>query len=423
MAAIVSLVLDAGSPLTTAAAAPLLDRLFAAIRRAEGLERVLAVGLDRGLLAQAERAGLIPVPLSAPMPLRRSGLLPAGGAEALEHAAEGRRALLVSCANPMLTAEVVEDFLRRAEEADRPCMSVVAPVDHPCQLNQLLRMREAGVVLPLEGLRDGGARVLTEPFRFLWAAREVHGRGPLYIPRCSSGETVFHELPGTAATRVEGPLLLRESPDRARLSLPVDEVLDAGRPFGVRDCSEVLGLGLHLFPGLPCLAFRGGDGGARLGFTARRDERAVCLLFARAADGAERAASGDLEGGALRLDASWDFRSPVSYSLLRSLDRDGEFDLEAPFPEDHGLWRVDSATSCRINCRTGRVIHGRQEFPEVFEPDGSLFALTATEAVRFENLLEEGRVAAFELNRNCSLHVRTDFDLLRCTAKLRAEMP
>jgi hypothetical protein len=437
MDAIIPLMPESAAVMNTPTGATALTRLFSALRAATALDRVLAVGNDAGLLALAENAGLSAVLLAAPQPLRSGGPLPTGGAEALDRlGTEDRRTLLVSCANPLLSGQIIDDFVRQAEAAQRPMVSAVAPLDHPCQLSQHLRMLDAGVLLPLDPHADaqasnGGARLRTKPFRFLWTTQQTRGQGPLFVLGCAQGESFFLSVPDEAAMPASGPLLLRESEDSARLSLPADEIRELAARFGVQSLSDVTAVGLHLSPGLPCISFRDADGVAFLGFAASHEGRRLCQVYAQAGHGGQGGQDGecraslDLTDEPPRAALPWTLgamAAPVSYNLLDYLDRDGGFDLTQAFPEaHHGLWRVDPATGCRVNCISGRVIHGRQEFPEVLEPDGSLSALTRTEAARFDELLQAGEVAAYVLERGQSLQLRTPFDLLRYKAKLRME--
>lgn len=429
MDAIIPLMPEPGHVVTRPMAAGALTRLFEAVRSATSLGRVLAVGQDKNLLALAEQSGLSAVLLAAPVSLRPAGLLPAGGVEALERmAADDRRTLLISCANPLLTSDVIDAFAHQAENAGRPTVSVLAPADHPCQLSQHLRMHEAGVLLPLDRMAaDGGPRLLTRPFRFAWTAQQVRGQGPFFVLAPTQGEPLLLSVPDHAPLPACGPLLVRESGDSARLSLPAEEVRELAALFGVRAGADIVCIGLHLSPGLPSLAFRDSQGALVLGFAASPRRRSLCHLYAPAgqnAGSAERHAALHLYGTPPRAALPWNFPEPgttLSYTLLEHLDDDGGFDTDLAFPEDHGLWRMDPATGCRVNAGSGRVIHGRQEFPEVFEPDGSLFALTRAEAGRFEELLYAGETAAFVLERGQSLRLCSEFDLLRYRAKLRAE--
>lgn len=464
MDAIIPLMQDSAALLNTPTGATALARVFSALRAATSLHRVLAVGDDAGLLALAQNAGIAVAPPTSPHPALAHGILPTGGAEALGRlGAEDRRSLLVSCANPLLTGQLIDDFVRRAEAENRPLLSVAPPLDHPCQLSRHLKLREAGILLPLDprardvaGMGDAGGRLLTRPFRFLWTAQQTLGHGPLFVLDCTQRESLFLSVPDQAAMPAAGPLLVREDDTSARLSLPARELRELAARFGVRSLDSVTGAGLHLSPGLPSISFRDADGAHWLGFaTLPQGEpdsgvqeapaeistpgainispehtaaKLLCQLYARAPQNSqvqEPCTLLNLHGSPPRARPPWDQsaqQGPVSYTLLEQLDQDGHFDLTLSYPEDeHGLWRTDPANACRINCATGRAIHGRQEFPEVLQPDGSLFALTPAEAGRFDELLQAGRMAGFVLGHGQSLQLRAPFDLLRYKAKLRME--
>lgn len=467
MDAIIPLMPDMAALLNTPTGAMALAQVFSALRAATSLDRLLAVGNDAGLLALAQNAGIAVAPPTWPHPALAHGILPTGGAEALGRlGAQDRRTLLVSCANPLLTGQLIDDFVRRAEAENRPLLSVAPPLDHPCQLSRHLKLREAGILLPLDpharevagrgDANDTGRRLLTQPFRFLWTAQQTRGQGPLFVLGCTRGDSLFLSVPDQAAMPAAGPLLVREDETSARLSLPARELRELAARFGVRSLDAVTGVGLHLSPGLPCISFRDANGAHWLGFaTLPQGEpgsglqeapteistpgatnispehtaaKLLCQLYARAPQNGqvqEPCTLLALHGSPPRARPPWDpsaQQGPVSYTLLEQLDQDGHFDLTLSYPEDgHGLWRTDPANACRINCATGRAIHGRQEFPEVLQPDGSLFALTPAEAGRFDALLRAGRMAGFVLGHGQSLLLRTPFDLLRYTAQRRME--
>ncbi len=429
MDAIIPLMPEHPALLSSDAGAAALNRLFASLHDATTLDRILAVGHNSSLLALAQNAGITSVLLAMPHPIYTEGILPTGGAEALDRLSEeDSRTLLISCTNPLLTGQVIDDFVRQAEKLQQPITSVISPLDHPCQLSQHLRMREAGVLLPLDPLRSDRKRLLTKPFRFLWMVQQTRGQGPLFVLHCAQGEPLFLSVPDEAALPAQGPLIIREGLDSARLSLPVHEVLELALCFGVRSLDDIAAVGLHLAPGLSALSFRNASHTLYLGFAAKRKGGRVCQVYAQGGrDGqyAELRASLELTGEPPRAILPWSLdnaATPISYNLLDHLDNDGGFDMTQAFPEvGHRLWRVDPDTGCCLNCVTGRPIHGRQEFPEVLEPDGSLSALTRAEATRFDGLLQAGKVAAFLLEQGRSLQLRTPFDLLRYKAKLRME--
>lgn len=421
MDAIIPLMPEHPALLSSDAGAAALDRVFAALRQARGLERVVVAGHDAELLDMARDAGLSAVLLAAPQP-GPGGLLPRGALAALERlAADGRRVLVVGCENPLLRAEDIEAFVRNAATTDAPLLSATAPADHPCQLNRHLRLRGSGILLPLDPQAQGGPRLLTLPFRFLWAAQDARGQGPAFALNPADG--ALFAVADQDRARAFGPLLLPEGPERARLSLPGSEAMELAALHGAPGLSSVLCVGLHLTPGLPCLAWRGQDGTPRLGFAPGAPQHPHCQLYGRGPEG-ERRASLDLSGDPPSARLPWSpgpEDGPLSYNLLEQPDADGGYDLILAYPDGHGLWRTDPTTGRRVNTATGRPIHGRQEFPDVLQPDGSLFALTLGEAKELDALLAAGRVAPFILDARRSMRLCTPMDLLRYTVRRKLE--
>lgn len=423
MDAIIPLMPEHPALMNCAAGTDALERLFAALREAQGLERIVAAGHDAELLDMARSAGLSAVLLAAPQP-GPGGLLPRGALSALERlAADGRRVLVAGCGNPLLRTEDIEAFARKAAGTDAPLLSVSAPADHPCQLNRHLRLRGSGILLPLDPQVQGGPRLLTLPFRFLWAAQDARGEGPAFALNPADGTLFAVAAQDSALAR--GPLLVPEGPERARLSLPAHEAERLAALHGAPGLASVLCVGLHLAPGLPCLLWRDRDNTARLGFAPDAPRRPHCQLYGRGPLG-ERSASLDLCGDPPSGRLPWipgPEQGPLSYNLLEQPEADGGYDLILSYPDGHGLWRTDPATGRRVNAATGRPIHGRQEFPEVLEPDGSLFALSLGQAAELDALLDAGRVAPFVLDARRSMRLRTPMDLLRYTVRRRLEQP
>jgi hypothetical protein len=431
MDAIIPLMGKSADLLNTPTGATALDRLFTALRSATTLHRVTFVGDDASLLARTKDAGFATAQWGT-TDSNSAGVLPAGGAEALQHhAAEDVRTLLVSCANPLLTGEIIDGFVHQAEAASHPTVSVIPARDHPCQMFQHVRVLDTGVILPLAlqppqapHSMDSEARLFTHPFRFMWSARQVRGKGPYFVLDTSSVEGLLLSVPDEADMPANGPLLVRESADTARLCLPESEVRTLAAVFGIGSLHDVAGIGLHLVPGLPCLSFHDADGADCIGFAAGHQNGRLCQIYARDERHGERRASLYLNDDLHSAPLPWslDKIEPLSYTFMDYRDNDGPYDLPQSFPEaPHGLWSVDPVTHASVNNITGKKILGRQDFPEVLEPDGSLFALTPSEATCFDSLLQAKKVAPVLMKSSQSLLLRTSFDLLRFKAKLRMD--
>lgn len=56
-------------------------------------------------------------------------------------------------------------------------------------------------------------------------------------------------------------------------------------------------------------------------------------------------------------------------------------DIEVPYMPDGAPWKTDPFTFTRINTETGNPIRGRQDFPQILEPDGTFLGLSPNACV------------------------------------------
>lgn len=101
--------------------------------------------------------------------------------------------------------------------------------------------------------------------------------------------------------------------------------------------------------------------------------------------------------------------------VLGLLERAGEneHDLAEPMACDGTLWSHDPETGYVTNTITGALVAGRQSFPEVFEPEGSLILGGVDQLRAISRLLAEGKALGVVLEHDEALRVLTDIDLLR----------
>jgi hypothetical protein len=105
----------------------------------------------------------------------------------------------------------------------------------------------------------------------------------------------------------------------------------------------------------------------------------------------------------------------LAYCLMRVAE-DDRYDLREPFSAGQKLW---SGSVKKINIKTGRVIMGRQDFPEVFEPDSS-FMLIKKECIHgYIAEILKGQAKGFLMPEARSLQIKSDFDLVEYRAMLR----
>lgn len=66
-----------------------------------------------------------------------------------------------------------------------------------------------------------------------------------------------------------------------------------------------------------------------------------------------------------------------------------------PFELSEDLWKIDPLTKRRINVKTKSDIVGRQDFPEIYQPDGTFLFFLAGFAGRLQAMLKQGRVRGY----------------------------
>ena len=106
----------------------------------------------------------------------------------------------------------------------------------------------------------------------------------------------------------------------------------------------------------------------------------------------------------------------IIYYLL-SVTEDASYDVVEPFPASETLWTISGA---KVTSRTGLEIRGRQDFPDVFEPDGTFFITKRDVIKSFDQIVSNGEASGFLMPELSSLQLRTPLDLLRYAAATRA---
>lgn len=105
----------------------------------------------------------------------------------------------------------------------------------------------------------------------------------------------------------------------------------------------------------------------------------------------------------------------VKYTLL-NLAEDDVYDYFEPFPTDGQLWTIEVETTRKYNVTTKKEIIGREDFPDVYEPDGT-FVIMRKDMMKVlnENILREN-VDAFVIDDINSTQIETRLDLIKYKA-------
>lgn len=109
----------------------------------------------------------------------------------------------------------------------------------------------------------------------------------------------------------------------------------------------------------------------------------------------------------------------LNYVFLELVE-DDTYDYCEPFPSDGHLWRIEEGSNRKFNLRTNKEIIGREDFPEVFEPNGTFLIMKRDLISSFvENNLKE-KIDGFIMDDNNSIQINTELDMMRFKAFQKA---
>jgi hypothetical protein len=94
----------------------------------------------------------------------------------------------------------------------------------------------------------------------------------------------------------------------------------------------------------------------------------------------------------------------IVLGLLKPV-KEGAFDLVAPYPPVKGLWSGDQRGM--RNERTGLPIRGRQDFPDILEPDGIAVAAALGKLVAYNRVLARGEARPMILSTGYRFRVES----------------
>ena len=110
--------------------------------------------------------------------------------------------------------------------------------------------------------------------------------------------------------------------------------------------------------------------------------------------------------------------SGIIYSVLKYTEND-TYDFEEPFKSTQKLWDINEQRTL-INTKTGNSITGRQDFPEIYEPDGSFCIMRQEENNNFVQEIIHKQANAYILKENQSVQIQSELDFMNYCAILRS---
>jgi CMP-N-acetylneuraminic acid synthetase len=285
-------------------------------------------------------------------PVHAAGVPSPFGAEAA-YAASGSSEdiLILEPRNPVLDRSDLAVAAQRLLDGEAPyLLSAVEPVDHPCQGKQFFNLVDSGAVRIFENSHSAA---------FVSAS-------------LLSGKQ------GAAA----GPVL--------RLRGLGFGAADGLRTLIYEDNEENLFLGFENFLPPNDLVLQAYDFAKGLAATARPGR-----------DGLFRLRGLRLEPGSILI-----------WSLLKEVPA-GAYEFRLVFEPETAPWRADPSGLAPADATTGGVIRGRQDFPEVYEADGSLLGIRAQAPFPSETTLKRKNFGLFTPSSKRSFVIRNQLDVIK----------
>lgn len=327
-----------------------VESLATVVLGAEGVERVVVASDDDALCERLKGNRVCDViPTRCPDDGGQS-MLPPGSSRALRSfvAAHGNEKVLVANWNTAgVTSECIASMVREVEAKEGTVCGVLSERENPCRYNLYRRLTDMDVVLRLQPASGPSARASApvhwdspgdiSGIRFSCAAAPAdapaHGSCPVFRP---SGLRVDKDLPSAS---------LLFDPSDVGASAGSVNLFGSGTVWTERASSRsgVLKISEKDFAGADFLLIVPFDG---RGFI----------------PGAKQSVK-PLQGRETLVDVAAPQCSGVAI-LSGTNVSDGIYHSKTHFPAIDGVLRWEGNNA--YNCKTGKLIHGRQEFPDIF---------------------------------------------------------
>lgn len=291
---------------------------------------------------------------------------------------DGAAVLLVNPFNPMLSATMVRRAMEEfGKDPARPLVSMSKCRDHPCQFQRFFRMADIDVLylldmdFPADRLPPGvsGQCAVSLPFRLHRVEKHLMQAKPGELTSCLDSRMINTLENGRAClvdSASEGRMVFEVTQDCLELpSLNGEDPSEYELRGLFGSLSSEAALFMRIADGEHCVFFRPYASRPKppllrlipISPTRTYWERVIepqtgsnlnpMLLFSDAPSGATGFIACFLE-------------SPTQ----------GEYDFQEPYLPPNATWGMKGDKL--VNLETGRRIHGRQVFPDVLHPDGTL---------------------------------------------------
>jgi CMP-N-acetylneuraminic acid synthetase len=447
----------------------LIEKVLKRIQDIKNIKKVITLTDDIAIHDLSKLLGIDSHLIELGRQIENSDFLPPSTHTAIQYLHETGKAefdslMVFNFRNPLITSHLLEDAINRFNHSNASVMtSVKKSKDHPVQLETYYNIIDMGLLhlfddscLDWRGQEIFGQPVvrksfselkklnpgcdfyrITKPFHFNWESRGIYEKDDsgIYFPGFKDGGIYYKSLSDTGNRRFFDDLThlwIYEDTDVARIIVPFNIV---ERVSGNTEAK----FGESLI--LTGLSFAIGDSGISSAiFFDPKNEKVylqfyeenfyhhsyVLKLLPFGLSGIcrpEESIELRIEGAADPITFQMNCKDAcvIVYCCLAEVNKSGAYDLRKPFPEVRRLWQVENATHRRINSSTGKDITGRQDFPDIFEPDKTFFMIKSGLVSTFEREITAGNIEGFVIDSAYSINVESYMDWLCCNAIIGAQ--
>jgi CMP-N-acetylneuraminic acid synthetase len=430
----------------------LLKNTFKAALNAQLIEKIYVFTNHHSIKLLSDSIGLSAHTFDITSNIKEFEIVPPGTYESLEYLSSSmnlyvKDLLVLNFRNPLVKSDLIDKAINQFHNSKSPILlSVRKSIDHPCQLSTYYKAIDVGFIhlfdddkimdlylndleayFPLKNHKkqNNGKKIyLSKPFYFNWEGRGIHrpNTSVPYVSVSSDSDINYVPLESYNGYLSEMPscLWIYHSQNMARVLFNMNNFWQRlrGKKNTFRYFSFI-GASIPTLSIPPALLYRDPkEETLYLSFFSSNYISTPVLLrvIPVKLSGLVEEMAIEVHGQSisdpflLKLDE--ENICGLFYSLLQ-VTEDDFYDLEEHLHPALELWEFDKASGMKVNLQTKNEIIGRQDFPEVFEPEGTLIIGKKDMFLNLESHIFDGCACGFIMSNTSSIQIRNSMDMIR----------
>lgn len=354
--------------------------------------------------------------------------------------------LILSYKNPLITSEHINQAVRQYHLSQKEiAISACKPVDHPCQFETYYKIISNGFIHIFERdktilthwltkikniLRkkspcDNTLYKISKSFHFDWSSKQIamESAHDIYYRTCLNDTVRYQAIEHRTASSLNGmPTVfwLYENKHKAR-------VLIRSPPKSYPDSTQIIGCTIPTADNKPYAKLFIDKNTASLHFKYRDTQSHSARYLLKSIGIKDLSINGKIEeyeteindlSKLIPVPYQTDQLSGVLYSLLQYSNNESS-DISEHFFTPENLW-VGTGTHQHTNTKTGKAIRGRQDFPDIFRIEESLFIFKKDVMLSLPQEINHGNVHFVPIDNDFSIQINNRLDFLKLRAMSRA---